>query len=124
MPDAITEELACARAVPDDAEAAKVLVRILTDNGIFVYCPDEGAMDDVERERWDTCVKIVQKLREYYNPPVHRFAATDPVPREFLEIDAGAYPICPECGGDNVGIIAAPNDIPRWLCECGWRGES
>ena len=108
----------------DDTEAAKVVAQILPNHGVPVYCPDQFVSDVPERELWNACVEIVQKLREDYKAPVHRFAATDPVPREFLEIDAGAYPICPECGGDNVGIIAAPNDSPRWVCECGWRGES
>ena len=41
---------------------AKIVAQILTDNGQPVTPPDEATLDDVEWERWNVCLQIVQAL--------------------------------------------------------------
>lgn len=41
---------------------AKIVAQILTDNGHPVAPPDEATLDDVEWERWNVCLQIVQAL--------------------------------------------------------------
>lgn len=41
---------------------AKIVADILTDNGLSVSSPDDGDLDDVERERWNVCLQIVKAL--------------------------------------------------------------
>lgn len=41
---------------------AKIVAQILTDNGHPVDPPDAGTLDDVEWERWNVCLQIVQAL--------------------------------------------------------------
>jgi hypothetical protein len=40
--------------------AAKAMARVLSDNGMHVFSPDEGDQDDVERERWLAVVESVR----------------------------------------------------------------
>jgi hypothetical protein len=40
----------------------KLLASILTDNGLPVTPPDEASLDDLELERWNVCVEIVQRF--------------------------------------------------------------
>lgn len=46
----------------DMTARAKVVAQILTDNGHQVDPPDSGTLDDVEWERWNVCLRIVQAL--------------------------------------------------------------
>jgi len=41
---------------------AKIVARILTENGQPVTPPDEAILDDVEWERWQVCIEIVKAL--------------------------------------------------------------
>lgn len=43
-------------------DRAKIVAQILTDNGHQVDSPDSGTLDDVEWERWNVCLQIVQAL--------------------------------------------------------------
>jgi hypothetical protein len=43
---------------------AKMVAQILSEHGLHVISPDDGDLDDVERERWDACVRIVKALEE------------------------------------------------------------
>lgn len=43
---------------------AKIVAQILTDNGHQVDPPDAGTLDDVEWERWNVCLQIVQAISE------------------------------------------------------------
>jgi hypothetical protein len=45
---------------------AKIVARILTDNGHPVDPPDGGSLDDVEMERWKVCVEIARALEPPY----------------------------------------------------------
>lgn len=54
---------------------------------------------------------------------VARHLATDPVPENFMAIESGQYPICPQCGGET-GLIARPEKGCAWTCDCGWEGQS
>lgn len=47
----------------DTDKLAKVVSGILSEHGLPVFSPDEGTLDDVERERWNACVEIVKVLR-------------------------------------------------------------
>lgn len=49
-------------APPDWFNKAKIIARVFTDNGIEITAPDEASLDDVERERWFTCLDAVQAL--------------------------------------------------------------
>jgi hypothetical protein len=46
--------------IPTDL--AKIVARILSEHGLHISSPDEGYLDDVERERWNACVEIVNAL--------------------------------------------------------------
>ncbi len=48
---------------PEALTAAKLVARILTDNGLEVTPPDEGTLDDIERQRWAMCVEIAERVR-------------------------------------------------------------
>jgi hypothetical protein len=54
-----------------DAVARK-MAEILTDNGLPVSSPDEGDLDDVERERWNVTLECARGaagvIRERLNP--------------------------------------------------------
>jgi hypothetical protein len=53
------------KAISDRSKArAKLVALILTENGHPVSSPDDGDLDDVELERWNVCVQIVQALDE------------------------------------------------------------
>jgi hypothetical protein len=41
---------------------AQIIARILSEHGLHVSSPDEGDLDDVERERWNACVEIAKAL--------------------------------------------------------------
>lgn len=43
---------------------AKMVAQILSEHGLHVSSPDDGDLDDVERERWDACVRIIKALEE------------------------------------------------------------
>ncbi len=47
----------------DTDRLARDVARILSEHGLQVSSPDEGDLDDVERERWDACIAIVKALR-------------------------------------------------------------
>ena len=46
----------------DSIARAKLVAKILTENGQPVTPPDEVDLDDVERERWNVCMEIVKAL--------------------------------------------------------------
>lgn len=52
---------------------AKIVAKILTDNGHEVTAPDEASLDDVEMARWNICVEIVRALIE-----ADDFVSSDP----------------------------------------------
>ncbi len=43
---------------------AKIVARILSEHGHHVSTPDEGTLDDLERDRWNACVEIARAIRE------------------------------------------------------------
>jgi hypothetical protein len=41
-------------------QLAKIVASVLTEHGLHVSTPDDGDLDDVERERWDACLEIAR----------------------------------------------------------------
>ena len=108
---------------PEQQARAKVVAAVLTENGMPVSSPDEGDLDDVERERWNACIDIVRRLDAWKPPPLPRYLPTDPVPEDFMAIEHEQYPLCPECGEVTDLIAYAYNEGRAWKCDCGWKGE-
>ena len=107
---------------PEQQERAKLVAWILTENGHPVSSPDEGDLDDVERERWNVCVEIVRRL-DAWTLPRRRLLWSDSVPDDFLSLHADNYPLCPECGGET-GLTSS-KEGRSWNCDvggCGWKG--
>lgn len=105
-----------------EIDRAKLVAKILTDNGQPVSSPDEWSLDDVEMERWSVCLEIVRAL-DVLVPAPRRRLASDPIPDNWMEISAEEYPLCPECGGDDLSLTAAPNGR-WWSCGCGREGPT
>lgn len=64
---------------PGQQARAKLVARILTDNGLEVTPPDDRPLDDIERERWAICVEIATRLGldcDYVNPEDCGFRCT------------------------------------------------
>ena len=93
--------------------------------------------DDIEavgelpaRKRGPEAARIAERIRNAVSAPhlvkacerPKRYAPTDPVPRNWMEIGADEYPLCPRCHAE-VSLVAA-RDGRRWICdECVWQGE-
>lgn len=103
---------------------AKLVAKILTERGLPTSSPDCGTLDDVERERWETCIEIVSQLNAWRPPRQPRYLPDDIVPKDFTSIEADRYPLCPDCGAET-GLISRPATGRAWNCmDCGWEGES
>ena len=46
----------------DLSRRAKLVATTLSEYGLHVSSPDDGDLDDVERERWEACLEIVRRL--------------------------------------------------------------
>lgn len=56
------------------------------------------------------------------SPALSRLSPTDAVPKDWMDLLAEQYPLCPECGVETDARIAPEGR--RWICSCGWDGEN
>jgi hypothetical protein len=63
-PEQHCDEGACVKI----KDRAKIVARILSEHGFYVSTPDEGTLGDVERWRWNACVKIAQAIALHGRP--------------------------------------------------------